>query len=32
MHKCPYCDYRFEDPQSLRRHLEEGQGCPKMEE
>lgn len=30
MHKCPHCKYRFEDAESLRRHLEEGMGCPEL--
>lgn len=28
MHKCPHCKYSFPDAESLRRHLEEGRGCP----
>lgn len=32
MHKCPYCGYRFEDAESLTRHLDEGRGCPEMDE
>ena len=28
MHECPLCHYKFEDAESLRRHLEEGRGCP----
>lgn len=28
MHKCEECGYRFEDAESLRRHQEEGNGCP----
>ena len=31
MHECPHCHYRFEDAQSLRRHLEEGGGCPEQD-
>jgi uncharacterized C2H2 Zn-finger protein len=32
MHKCPHCGYRFEDAESLDRHLNEGQGCPELQE
>lgn len=28
MHECPHCGYRFEDEESLDRHLNEGSGCP----
>jgi hypothetical protein len=28
LHQCPYCHYRFEDRESLERHLEEDGGCP----
>lgn len=28
MHECSHCHYRFEDAESLTRHLEEGRGCP----
>lgn len=28
MHKCRHCKYRFEDAESLIRHLEDGRGCP----
>lgn len=28
MHECPTCHFRFEDAESLRRHTEEGRGCP----
>ncbi|HEY5785842.1 MAG TPA: C2H2-type zinc finger protein [Microlunatus sp.] len=28
LHECPHCHFRFEDAESLRRHLEEGDGCP----
>lgn len=28
LHECPHCHYRFEDAESLRRHLDEGGGCP----
>lgn len=27
---CPHCKYRFEDAEALRRHLEEGDGCPQL--
>jgi predicted Zn-ribbon and HTH transcriptional regulator len=30
MNKCEHCGYRFEDAESLRRHLEEGSGCPEL--
>lgn len=30
MHKCPHCNYRFEDGESLDRHLNEGSGCPEV--
>lgn len=30
VHECPYCHYRFEDAESLRRHREEGGGCPEQ--
>lgn len=32
MHECPYCRYRFEDAQSLDRHLNEGRGCPAQDD
>ena len=32
MHECQHCHYRFEDAESLRRHLEEGSGCPEQDE
>lgn len=32
MNECPTCHYRFEDAESLRRHREEGQGCPEEDE
>jgi len=25
---CPHCQYRFEDDAALKRHMEEGRGCP----
>jgi hypothetical protein len=28
LNECPHCHYRFEDAESLRRHLDESQGCP----
>lgn len=31
MHECPHCHYRFEDPESLDRHLNEGRGCPELD-
>lgn len=31
MHRCPHCDYSFPDAESLRRHLEEGRGCPEQD-
>lgn len=30
LHECPHCHYRFEDAESLERHLNEGSGCPEM--
>lgn len=32
MHECPHCLFRFEDGESLRRHLEEGRGCPSRDD
>jgi hypothetical protein len=32
MHECPHCRFRFEDAESLRRHLEEGRGCPSLDD
>lgn len=32
MHECPHCHYRFEDAESLLRHLNEGNGCPESED
>jgi hypothetical protein len=32
MHECRYCHYRFESAEDLRRHLDEGRGCPEMDE
>jgi uncharacterized C2H2 Zn-finger protein len=26
--RCPFCGYKFETAEDLRRHLEEGRGCP----
>lgn len=31
LHECPTCHYRFESSEDLRRHLEEGRGCPEDE-
>jgi len=28
LHECPHCHYRFEDAESLDRHLNEDGGCP----
>lgn len=28
MHTCPHCGYSFPDADSLRRHTDEGGGCP----
>lgn len=28
LHECPHCHYKFEDAESLNRHLNEGGGCP----
>lgn len=30
MHKCPHCAYRFEDQESLLRHVEDDGGCPTL--
>lgn len=32
MHECPSCGYRFEDAEALRRHVEEGGGCPEADD
>jgi hypothetical protein len=30
LHECPHCHFRFETAEDLRKHLEEGRGCPEM--
>jgi len=31
LHECPHCQYRFEDAESLDRHLNDMGGCPEEE-